>query len=101
MVNTLRKKKDKESPAVVDSNGSVSIGNGPTSGQASMSATSPAVLQTPIQAEEKNRIVPAPLKVSFHTLVGPRRHKKDVLVNFPLFLLGCSHMPYRNRSESV
>ncbi|XP_072250729.1 protein MTSS 1-like isoform X2 [Leuresthes tenuis] len=62
MVNTLRKKKDKESPAVVNSNGSVSIGNGPTSGQASMSATSPAALQTPIQAEEKNRIAPTPLK---------------------------------------
>ncbi|KAM4580638.1 protein MTSS 1-like isoform 4-T5 [Odontesthes bonariensis] len=62
VVNTLRKKKDKETPAVVDSNGSVSIGNGPTSGQASMSATAPAVLQAPVQAEEKIRIVPAPLK---------------------------------------
>ncbi|XP_041843156.1 protein MTSS 1-like isoform X2 [Melanotaenia boesemani] len=62
MVNTLRKKKDKDTPTVVDSNGSVNRGNSPPSGQASTSATSPADLKTPSQSEEKNRIVPAPLK---------------------------------------
>ncbi|KAM9723482.1 protein MTSS 1-like isoform 2-T2 [Menidia menidia] len=62
MVNTLRKKKDKETPAVVDSSGGVNSGANLPSGLASMSAPSAAVLPTPVQQEEKNRIVPSPLK---------------------------------------
>uniref|UniRef100_A0A672FSI8 MTSS I-BAR domain containing 1 n=1 Tax=Salarias fasciatus TaxID=181472 RepID=A0A672FSI8_SALFA len=39
MVNTLRRKKDKESPAVVDSNGNVGTDSGPPSVQASISTS--------------------------------------------------------------
>ncbi|XP_033496310.1 protein MTSS 1-like isoform X2 [Epinephelus lanceolatus] len=64
MVNTLRRKKDKEMPAVVDSNGSVSNDSSPSSGPASIltSAPAPAALQTSASVEEKNRAVAAPLK---------------------------------------
>uniref|UniRef100_A0A672FM82 MTSS I-BAR domain containing 1 n=1 Tax=Salarias fasciatus TaxID=181472 RepID=A0A672FM82_SALFA len=41
MVNTLRRKKDKESPAVVDSNGNVGTDSGPPSVQASISTSAP------------------------------------------------------------
>lgn len=54
MVNTLRRKKDKDTPAARDTNGSASM---PTS------APALAALQTSV--EEKNRTVAAPLKVSF------------------------------------
>ncbi|XP_053182308.1 protein MTSS 1-like isoform X1 [Scomber japonicus] len=59
MVNTLRRKKDKETPAIVDSNGS-----NPDSNPASISASAPAqaALQTPSPVEERNRTVAAPLK---------------------------------------
>ncbi|XP_073340664.1 protein MTSS 1-like isoform X5 [Pagrus major] len=60
MVNTLRRKKDKESPAVVDTNGSV--GNDSSPASISTSAPAPAVLQTSASVEEKNRTVAAPLK---------------------------------------
>uniref|UniRef100_A0A672FNZ3 MTSS I-BAR domain containing 1 n=1 Tax=Salarias fasciatus TaxID=181472 RepID=A0A672FNZ3_SALFA len=60
MVNTLRRKKDKESPAVVDSNGNVGTDSGPPSVQASISTSAPpAALQTQSQStsmEDKNRI---------------------------------------------
>uniref|UniRef100_A0AAX7TVH0 MTSS I-BAR domain containing 1 n=1 Tax=Astatotilapia calliptera TaxID=8154 RepID=A0AAX7TVH0_ASTCA len=46
MVNTLRRKKDKESPAVVDSNGSMNCDNSPPSAQ----TAAPAALQTPSQS---------------------------------------------------
>ncbi|XP_008298021.1 metastasis suppressor protein 1-like, partial [Stegastes partitus] len=67
MVNTLRRKKDKETPVVVDSNGSMNSDSIPPSVQTSLStsAPAPAVLQTANQSatlEEKNRIVPASLK---------------------------------------
>ncbi|XP_031154537.1 protein MTSS 1-like isoform X4 [Sander lucioperca] len=64
MVNTLRRKKDKGTPAVVDSNGSVSNDSRPSSGPASMStsAPAPAALQTSASVEEKNRTVGAPFK---------------------------------------
>ncbi|XP_029957947.1 protein MTSS 1-like isoform X9 [Salarias fasciatus] len=66
MVNTLRRKKDKESPAVVDSNGNVGTDSGPPSVQASISTSAPpAALQTQSQStsmEDKNRIVAPPLK---------------------------------------
>lgn len=52
MVNTLRRKKDKETPAIVDSNGNMSSESNPA----------PAALQTPSPVEEKNRNVAAPLK---------------------------------------
>ncbi|XP_030250125.1 protein MTSS 1-like isoform X9 [Sparus aurata] len=60
MVNTLRRKKDKESPAVVDTNGSVS--NDSSSASISTSGPAPTVLQTSASVEEKNRTVAAPLK---------------------------------------
>eukprot|EP00064_Thunnus_orientalis_P001963 superscaffoldBa00000135_g1967 len=60
MVNTLRRKKDKETPAIVDSNGSMSSESNPAS--ISTSAPAPAALQTPSPVEEKNRTVAAPLK---------------------------------------
>ncbi|KAM9310107.1 protein MTSS 1-like [Pholidichthys leucotaenia] len=69
MVNTLRKKKDKEAPAVVESNGSMNTVSTPPSGQTTVStpapAPPPAVQQTPGQSalvEEKNKNVPAPLR---------------------------------------
>ncbi|XP_042345556.1 protein MTSS 1-like isoform X2 [Plectropomus leopardus] len=64
VVNTLRRKKDKEMPAVVDSNGSLSNDSCPSSGPPSIStlAPAPAVLQTSASVEEKNRTVAAPLK---------------------------------------
>lgn len=62
MVNTLRKKKDRETPAVVDSNGSMKSSSSPPAGQASTSATSPADLQAVSQSDGPNRIIPAPLK---------------------------------------
>uniref|UniRef100_A0A669BWH1 MTSS I-BAR domain containing 1 n=1 Tax=Oreochromis niloticus TaxID=8128 RepID=A0A669BWH1_ORENI len=46
MVNTLRRKKDKESPAVVDTNGSMNCDNSPPSAQ----TAAPAALQTPSQS---------------------------------------------------
>ncbi|XP_041797610.1 protein MTSS 1-like isoform X7 [Chelmon rostratus] len=60
MVNTLRRKKDKETPAVLDTNGSVSNDSSPAS--ISTSAPAPA-LQTSASVEEKNRTAAAPLKV--------------------------------------
>lgn len=66
MVNTLRRRKDKESPAVVD-NGSIN-GNSMPSGQTSISAPPSAQTQTPSQQEEKSRI----LKVSFRFLLSPK-----------------------------
>lgn len=59
MVNTLRRKKDKEAPAVVDNNGSINGANNLPSGQTSIPATLPALIQTPSQQEEKNRILKA------------------------------------------
>ncbi|KAM6995388.1 protein MTSS 1-like isoform 2-T2 [Tautogolabrus adspersus] len=57
MVNTLRRKKDKDAPAVVNSNGGVSHASIPGS-------TAPALtaLQTSASVEEKNRSVAAPIK---------------------------------------
>ncbi|XP_060906955.1 protein MTSS 1-like isoform X2 [Labrus mixtus] len=57
MVNTLRRKKDKEAPAVVDSNGGMSNGNIPGS-----TVPASAALQTSASVEEKNRIMAAPIK---------------------------------------
>lgn len=67
MVNTLRRKKDKDTRAIVDSNGSVSNDSSPSSGLALLSTSAPAsaALQTSTSVEEKNRTVAAPLKVSF------------------------------------
>ncbi|GAA6226855.1 metastasis suppressor protein 1-like isoform X6 [Lates japonicus] len=67
MVNTLRRKKDKETPAVIDSNGSMNSDSSPSSGPAlvSTSAPVPAAPQTPSSSasvEEKSRTVAAPLK---------------------------------------
>ncbi|XP_068591895.1 protein MTSS 1-like isoform X2 [Cebidichthys violaceus] len=56
MVNTLRRKKDKETPAVVDSKGSAN-----NDGSRS-SAPALAALQTSSSVEEKNRTLAAPLK---------------------------------------
>lgn len=60
VVNTLRRKKDKETPAVMDSNGSMNSDNSPPSAQTS--APAPAAHQTPSQSasvQEKNRNTPA------------------------------------------
>uniref|UniRef100_A0A4W6BYT4 MTSS I-BAR domain containing 1 n=1 Tax=Lates calcarifer TaxID=8187 RepID=A0A4W6BYT4_LATCA len=67
MVNTLRRKKDKETPAVIDSNGSMNSDSSPSSGPAliSTSAPVPAAPQTPSSSasvEDKSRTVAAPLK---------------------------------------
>ncbi|XP_074510311.1 protein MTSS 1-like isoform X9 [Sebastes fasciatus] len=64
MVNTLRRKKDKDTRAIVDSNGSVSNDSSPSSGLALLSTSAPAsaALQTSTSVEEKNRTVAAPLK---------------------------------------
>ncbi|XP_070690964.1 protein MTSS 1-like isoform X2 [Pempheris klunzingeri] len=62
MVNTLRRKKDKETPSVVDSNGGVT--NDSSVGLISSSVPAPAALQTSVSVEEKNRTVAAPLKAS-------------------------------------
>lgn len=67
MVNTLRRKKDKESPAVVDTNGSVS--NDSSSVSISTSGPAPTVLQTSASVEEKNRTVAASLKVSLSVIL--------------------------------
>uniref|UniRef100_A0A8C9XPV5 MTSS I-BAR domain containing 1 n=1 Tax=Sander lucioperca TaxID=283035 RepID=A0A8C9XPV5_SANLU len=53
MVNTLRRKKDKGTPAVVDSNGSVSNDSRPSSGPASMSTSAPAPAAGDIEAHEE------------------------------------------------
>nr|XP_020464118.1 metastasis suppressor protein 1-like isoform X7 [Monopterus albus] len=70
MVNTLRKKKDKETPAVVDSNDSMNRDSSPLSGPASRTASAPALAslhqtqhQTPpASVEDRNRTVAAALK---------------------------------------
>ncbi|XP_027867989.1 metastasis suppressor protein 1-like isoform X9 [Xiphophorus couchianus] len=59
MVNTLRRRKDKEALAGVENNGSINGGNSPPSSQTSISAPPPAQIQTPSQQEEKNRIMKA------------------------------------------
>lgn len=68
VVNTLRKKKDKEAPAVVHNNNSMSSNNGlGISGLTSImpSTPAPAELQPPAPSlEETLRTVAAPLKVS-------------------------------------
>ncbi|KAK1895932.1 Protein MTSS 1 [Dissostichus eleginoides] len=60
MVNTLRRKKDKGTPTIVDSNGSVS--NNSSLALTSTSAPPLAALQTSVSMEEKNRTVAAQLK---------------------------------------
>lgn len=67
MVNTLRRKKDKETPAVVDTNGSVSNDSSPASTLTSAPAL--AVLQTSAAVDEKNRTVAAPVKVHFSLIL--------------------------------
>ncbi|XP_074539541.1 protein MTSS 1-like isoform X7 [Halichoeres trimaculatus] len=62
MVNTLRRKKDKDVPAIVDSNGSVS--NGGLPGSVPTSAPASAALQTSAPVEERSRTVTAPLKAA-------------------------------------
>ncbi|KAM4735111.1 protein MTSS 1-like isoform 2-T2 [Anableps anableps] len=57
MVNTLRRRKDKEALAVVDNNGSINGGNSPPSGQTLISASPPAQMQTASQQEQKNMIM--------------------------------------------
>ncbi|XP_035018811.2 protein MTSS 1 isoform X6 [Hippoglossus stenolepis] len=60
MVNTLRRKKDKETPAIIDSNGNMN-----SDGSISSSTPARAVLQTPSSSAsvvEKSRTVAAPLK---------------------------------------
>ncbi|KAK2844319.1 hypothetical protein Q5P01_010978 [Channa striata] len=65
MVNTLRKKKDKESPLVVDSHGSMSSDIHHLSGPAIISTSTPATPLTqipPASVEERNGIVASALK---------------------------------------
>ncbi|XP_014850213.1 PREDICTED: metastasis suppressor protein 1-like isoform X10 [Poecilia mexicana] len=59
MVNTLRRRKDKEALGGIENNGSTNGGNSPPSDQTSISAPPPAQTQTPSQQEEKNRIMKA------------------------------------------
>lgn len=67
MVNTLRRKKGKETPGAVDINGNASHDSSRFSGAASIPTSAPALaaLQTSASVEENNRCVAAPLKVSF------------------------------------
>ncbi|XP_010764451.1 metastasis suppressor protein 1-like isoform X2 [Notothenia coriiceps] len=60
MVNTLRRKKDKGTPTIVDSNGSLS--NNSSLALTSTSAPPLAALQTSVSMEEKNRTVAAQFK---------------------------------------
>lgn len=72
MVNTLRRKKDKETPAVVDSNISMNSDSSPLSGPTAISTSTPvpAALQTPNPSvEEKNRTMAATLKVCFNLYI--------------------------------
>ncbi|KAL6108940.1 mtss1 [Pungitius sinensis] len=64
MVNTLRRKKGKETPAVVDINGNASHDSIRFSGPASIPTPAPALaaLQTSASVEENNTSVAAPLK---------------------------------------
>ncbi|XP_030013461.1 protein MTSS 1-like isoform X8 [Sphaeramia orbicularis] len=65
MVNTLRRKKDKDTSAVVDTNGNVSCEYSPPSASVSNSAAAPAALQAPIPSasmDDNNRTMAAPLK---------------------------------------
>ncbi|KAM3872829.1 protein MTSS 1-like [Diretmus argenteus] len=67
MVNTLRRKKDKETPAVVDSNGSSSSDSSPPSAPATAPTSVPAAALTPTPTpttteEEKSRTVAGPPK---------------------------------------
>lgn len=84
MVNTLRKKKDKDVPAIVDSNGSVS--NGGLPGSVPTSAPASAALQTSAPVEERNRAVTAPLKVRFVELFVFFTGK--VMADFFVFVVG-------------
>lgn len=59
MVNTLRKKKDKESLVIVDTNGSVTHNGSSTL----TSVVSQMAQQVVAPVEEKNRVGPAPVKV--------------------------------------
>ncbi|XP_008430423.1 metastasis suppressor protein 1-like isoform X8 [Poecilia reticulata] len=59
MVNTLRRRKDKEALGGMENNGSTNGGNSPPSDQTSISAPYPSQTQTPSQQEEKNRIMKA------------------------------------------
>lgn len=61
MVNTLRKKKDKESPVIVDSNGGVSHNSSSTSTLTSVVSQTAQQVVAPV--EEKNRVGPTPVKV--------------------------------------
>uniref|UniRef100_A0AAQ4P0X3 MTSS I-BAR domain containing 1 n=1 Tax=Gasterosteus aculeatus aculeatus TaxID=481459 RepID=A0AAQ4P0X3_GASAC len=64
MVNTLRRKKGKETPGAVDINGNASHDSSRFSGAASIPTSAPALaaLQTSASVEENNRCVAAPLK---------------------------------------
>ncbi|KAM8871014.1 protein MTSS 1-like isoform 5-T5 [Spinachia spinachia] len=64
MVNTLRRKRGKETPAVVDINGNASYDSSRFTGPALTPTSAPplAVLQTSASVEENNRSVVAPLK---------------------------------------
>lgn len=64
MVNTLRRRKAKDTSAGLDSNSSSW-----SSGQASTSAPSPQGLKTSGQSEERNGVIPAAVKVSFSRLL--------------------------------
>ncbi|XP_054897797.1 protein MTSS 1-like isoform X4 [Poeciliopsis prolifica] len=73
MVNTLRRRKDKEALGGVENNGSVNGGNIPPSSQTSNSAPPPAQIQTPSQQEEKNRIMKADLEAQNELAVALSR----------------------------
>ncbi|XP_077951435.1 protein MTSS 1 isoform X8 [Gasterosteus aculeatus] len=64
MVNTLRRKKGKETPGAVDINGNASHDSSRFSGAALIPTSAPALaaLQTSASVEENNRCVAAPLK---------------------------------------
>nr|XP_043889544.1 protein MTSS 1-like isoform X6 [Solea senegalensis] len=85
MVNTLRRKKDKETPAVICSDGNMNSDSNQTSGPSSVSssALARAALQTPTSVEDKRRTVAAPIKagdIAAHeelTLALPRGLELD------------------------
>lgn len=86
MVNTLRKKKGKESPVIVDSNGSATHNSSSASTLASAPAQTAQQVMAP--AEEKNRAVPAPAKVC-STLYISHCSFKDPVHHLVILISNC------------
>lgn len=98
MVNTLRKKKGKESPVIVDSNGSATHNSSSASTLASAPAQTAQQVMAP--AEEKNRAVPAPAKVC-STLYISHWSFKDPVHPIVILISNCKKTSVNRRSVNV